>query len=528
MFLSPSPEGLQLARSVRALALGHGLEPLLLPPRPAQFLQAMVSAEVVVIDATLEKKNRALYRSVPFVFSAFDHVLVVGRSYAPLNFVARRTGGTAPYPYPETTLANGSPIPRLAPLAWRTSPLVDWTNDPVEEWIEHGMVQDRAGGVWGNDQILQWLRRQIPEILADAGPRLGILERERLLLSGDLSVLRPIFEHVSGKPPHERTAAFLSHRGGQFRDALRLGQKIRQGFGGSPKTPILIKPGALALRNEMLTELRRWMIMALLEDELRRSDELWIVESTDPDKPYRGSWWTTAELYAAAHIADKPSNDLRIRVWNPETDQVREDDTGEYRQHLWATHRDRMTHILSHARPDELMPGRRTSMRMIRWAYRLGLGWFVNRGMAPLWKTALYVLKAVLPELSRRTADMPALIQKDWMRKRANDRVFSDTFWDDLYIEPQRLEGRGEEYRPSPEDFIDSPETDMIRIRASEAAAAVARGRPAIGNIGKTEYEVSLTTAPDRYFWRHARVHIAGGLIPIPTYLVSGDLKRRN
>jgi hypothetical protein len=516
MFASSSEEGLRLARAVEALAREYGLEPRIVRPEPGLFFEAIFTAQVVVIDGSLEQENVELYRAASVVLSPFDHVLVVGRTYLPLNFVAQRKGGAPPYPYPFTTLADGSPIPYLTPLAWRSNPLVDWENDPVDEWIAANEMQDDPAGEWSNEAILRWLRIQIPDALTDPGPRLDPPQLKEMLASGDSFVMRPIYDHALQKIRRERKAAFISYRGRDFGKALRLGRKIREGFHEPPKPAIVIKPGALALQTEMLTEVRRWMIMGLLDDELRRSDELWIVESAD----YRGSWWTTAELYAAEYVAETPGERLRIRIWNPETGEVRDGEMPEYRIDLSDAHRKRMARVLSNTRPDQLSPESRVAMRMLRWGYRLGLGWLVNRKMKSFSEQHQPMLQNSLPEKLANDVDISPILQKNAMREYVNDRVFRDEFWDDLYIEPQRIGGSVADYRPSPEAFINSPEKEMIRIPGAEAAAAVARGRRAVGKIGKTKYELTLVSGPPRYFWRPVRVGIPGDLIPVPTYLV--------
>lgn len=515
MFASSSEEGVHLADAVETLAREYALEPRIVRPDAAGFREAIFTATVVVIDATIEQENLEMYRAASVVLSPFDHVLIVGRTYLPLNFLARRAGGAAPYPYPATTLADGSPIPDLAPLEWRSDPLVDWDHDPIDEWIERG-VTSSAGGTWGNDDILSWLRTQIPEILEDPGPRLEPGQFASMRTAEDTAMMRPIYEHADTKRQRERRAAFISHRGKQFRNALRLGQKLRQGFHNPPKPAIVIEPGALALGTEMLTEVRRWMIMGLLDDQLRRSDELWIVESAD----YRGSWWTAAELYAAAYVAETPAERLRIRIWNPDTDEVRDDVAGRYRIELSDAHRKRMARILTHTRPDQLSPESRVAMRMLRWGFRLGLGWLIERKMSTLMGPVEGMVKAALPEKAAEGVDVSPLREKGTLKRYVKDRVFSNEFWDDLYIEPQRIAESGGEYRPAPEAFIHSPADAMIRIPASEAAAAVMKCRPARGRLGKMKYELMLGAAPPRFFWRPVRAGIPGDLIPTPTYLV--------
>ncbi len=468
MFASSSKEGVQLASAVEALAREFGLEARIVQPDPAAFRDAIFSATVVVLDGTLEQENLELYRAAAVVLSPFDHVLIAGRTYLPLNFVAPRVGGAPRYP-----------------------------------------------GSQGNDDILPWLRVQLPEILADPGPRLEPGQFASMSKPDDASILRPIYEHSDAKRPRVRNAAFISHRGRYIEKALALGQKIRAGFHGPPRQPIVIEQGALALPTELLTEVRRWMIMGLLDDELRRSDELWIVETTD----YRGSWWTAAELYAAAYVAETPAELLRIRIWNPETDTVRDDDSGEYRIALSDAHRKRMARILTHTRPDQLSPESRVAMKMLRWGFRLGFGWLIDRKLGTLMEPVQDVVKAALPEKTAEAVDISPLREKGALRRYVNDRVFSNAFWDDLYIEPQRIAQSGE-YRPDPEAFINSPEREMIRIPATEAATAVARGRPARGKLGKKTVSLTLREAPPRFFWRPVRGRIPGNLIPTATYLV--------
>jgi hypothetical protein len=517
MFASPSADGQELATAVEALGARLGLAvTLITEPTRQSFAEAVFTATVVVIDGTLETENAPLYPAASVVLSPFLHTLIVGRTYLPLNFVAQRKGGAAPYPYGAAT-GDDPPFQRI-PVAWRNSHLIDWERDPVNLWMQEG-IRSGEEGQWGNEDIVRWLRVQIPEVLAAPGPRLTVEEYRERFLAGDGGALRPVFEDATSRLDEAKTHAFISYRSFQFRSALRLGRDLLAGrYHDGPKQPIVVKPGALALDKELLTEVRRWMIMGLLDDEMRRSDEFWIVESTNRDCPYRGSWWTTAELYAAAYVAETPEAQIRIRIWNPRTGAVRDDD-GRYRIELSDAHRRRMARLLSNTRPDQISPENRTPMRLMRFGFRVGLGGWLSRRMGAFAGEYREALASQLPSnIPAGDVDLSQITDRDALRAYVNDRVFSDEFWEDLYIEPQRVSHDDGEYCPSPEAFINSPQQAMLHIRASEAAASVRKDR--VARVENGSERLRLVQAPPRYLWSPPRGAFPGRLHELPTYVV--------
>lgn len=58
----------------------------------------------------------------------------------------------------------------------------------------------------------------------------------------------------------------------------------------------------LALRNELLPQLLRWQVLAIISDDIRSSSDFVVVQSD----AYSGSWWTQGELFTCGYTSRRP------------------------------------------------------------------------------------------------------------------------------------------------------------------------------------------------------------------------------
>ncbi|MEA2691021.1 MAG: hypothetical protein QOJ16_408 [Acidobacteriota bacterium] len=86
--------------------------------------------DAVLVDATLERENVGTYQIVTEQPNAFWHVLVVSRTYLPINFQGLRPGGAPKYPYP---------LPRMGAM----EPGPAWTNREIAEWAARQLLAIR-------------------------------------------------------------------------------------------------------------------------------------------------------------------------------------------------------------------------------------------------------------------------------------------------------------------------------------------------------------------------------------------------
>jgi hypothetical protein len=177
-----------------------------------------------------------------------DHVLVVSRTYLPVNVAPRRLGGAAIYP-----------------------------------------------GSMTDESIAAWVGRQL------TGPgavrKSPVLRRMRGALIGG-----------TGNPENssrlwEDTEVFISYRSADAAAARRLAAELSAGrhHGGRPMRTVLLEPGQLAHPEEVLSPLLRWNTLAVISDIVMACREIWVVANPD----YLASWWTQGELICRLYAGSK-------------------------------------------------------------------------------------------------------------------------------------------------------------------------------------------------------------------------------
>jgi hypothetical protein len=327
IFSPATRRGLELKAEVSKFAesIGFQLNPLSTITRE-EYFRASLCDHTVIVDASYEEGNDEIYRIVSVLPSLLDHVLIVSRTYLPLNFVPSDFGGVPKYP-----------------------------------------------NALDNNTILKWLRGQLLH-RRDAPPEPRLSPEELTNLVDNPSpyhkLLSSAFERRAKKGEGQRRI-FLSYRGDYYDEVRRLESRIlSHDFSGYESASIrIVEPGEFALDNELLSEGRRWMVMGLLDDELRATDEVWVYRTND----YLQSWWTLGELVAVAYIREGEKKSPKIRVYDPVAGNLR-DDNGTYQVQLTEQHRRRLARLFSNTRPDTMGPESRKPIKWQRRIFKLGLG----------------------------------------------------------------------------------------------------------------------------------------------------------
>ncbi len=183
-----------------------------------------------------------------------DQILVVSRTYLPINFPGLRQGGAPSYPRSFT-----------------------------------------------NDDILHWLEPQLVE-LSKTQPR------KKLGLIGYFGAVSTSLDRANDIRRQEGQI-FISYRSHSFQEVGLLARRLAGGeFHSEPKTVRIVPPGALAYENELLTAHRRWMLQVTLEYWISAAEEVWIYHTDD----YFGSWWTLGEIVHILNSAKDPSAKIRL------------------------------------------------------------------------------------------------------------------------------------------------------------------------------------------------------------------------
>ncbi|HEX2206073.1 MAG TPA: hypothetical protein VHG93_00205 [Longimicrobium sp.] len=280
-FATRSEEGERLLERFIPLAaeMGFDVEPHR-DSDPVEYVSLCTSAEVVVLDATVETERRHNYHfAVPL---ALEHVLVVSRTPLPLNFYGLRED----IPDTDRTLLRGTPL---------------------------------YPGRLDNEQILRWLGA----VLHDVRPHLPRPRGQR----GWWGTMRRGYRESWDALDRRRRDSgqiFISYRSSDEKGVAALAERIRHPGSGFHDAPRVVRwfPSGL-LSRELMPEQRRWQILSSIDRFIGPAEELWVYESAE----YYDSWWTLGELatlgyrFANGYRGARPP---RLRIYDPDADRVRD------------------------------------------------------------------------------------------------------------------------------------------------------------------------------------------------------------
>lgn len=265
---------------------------------PTDFVQACISDDVVILDASIEDGHNYDI-AIP---QGLDHVLVVGRTYLPLNFYGLREGGTPDYP----------------------SPLFQ-----------------------SNQEIIAWLRIQLADMLphlprsADSKNFLGhFFEQNRSL-------------KVNTERRKAAGQIFISYRSRYYAAVKNLQLAIEQ----NGRTVFCLPPGKLVYENEVLSEMRHWQLVSSIDWPIAAAEEVWVYNTND----YLHSWWTQAELVTLTY---RYATEAKVRIVDPSSNRFHNAPAG-YFPKLSEEQRDRMARWYANCDPAEMGPESMMVWRML-------------------------------------------------------------------------------------------------------------------------------------------------------------------
>jgi hypothetical protein len=247
---------------------------------PADYAAACWNRDVVVLDATRERKGEHNYEVI--MPTALDHVLAVSRNYLPLNFSVLRDSIFDPQ---SKTLLYAAPF---------------------------------YPGTQSNGKLIRWLELQ----LNDLKPRLPRPKDERGMFGATLRGGPRTYDLVD-QMRHRDGQVFISYRSTDSDHVAALTRRIEAGefHGGQPKAARYFPPALLS--DELATEQRRWQILSMIDRFIGPADEVWVYES----ESYYDSWWTLGELATLAHrreVGYRGQPPPALKIFSPKEDRVRD------------------------------------------------------------------------------------------------------------------------------------------------------------------------------------------------------------
>ena len=233
----------------------------------AGFLISLFRDDAVIVDCTIPEdlKDLSVYPILVAQINMLDHVLVVSETELPINLKPLRL------PYLTCSKANEG-IEKMSIAEW-----LNYNLDEIKVEI------DREGR--SSNRINVSSVRELSGHKADM-ERIQSLAMERtkkrVKEDGKKNILisyrsRYFFKDING-------------------NEIPLKDRIHPKNYTDDYKLHIFEPQSLCSGDEILTPMRRWMLVGMLDDRIRLMDEVWIYYTPD----YFESWWTISELVAVA------------------------------------------------------------------------------------------------------------------------------------------------------------------------------------------------------------------------------------
>ncbi|HRI62073.1 MAG TPA: hypothetical protein PK228_20175 [Saprospiraceae bacterium] len=282
-----SEQGINLKGKVERFCQSMAIDFTPMPPSAVtDYQQLCFSRSFVVVDVSMEGNYHQIYDILSHDFR-INHVLFVSRTYAPENIFNLHRGGIPPYPF----LHNA----------------------------------DSEDLQWDNEDIINYIKTAIGNVLEmpDQTRITGKMGYRHYNEAVD-KILTASYNHQREVNARKKRI-FISYRSKYYNEANKLVAELRaKKWHAGDVDVILLRPGELTYENELLTEVRRWQIIGVLEDLIREAQELWVLESGD----YLKSWWTVGELICSGYatyiynLGEGWTSGPEIKAYNSQQQQL--------------------------------------------------------------------------------------------------------------------------------------------------------------------------------------------------------------
>lgn len=322
-----------LAEGIKDIANKYNLEFELVtikkdanPLQQQQFLYAVHVSDIVVVDCTIpsDVNDGGVYPALTAQVNILNHVIVVSENNLPLNI---------------------TPLRGVFPQKDGERYTIEHILKELPEQIEQSLKEDTYSRI-PEDVINDFLKYQ--------------KEMEEMLVAS-LEMRR--------RRKHKKTSVMISYRNSHSEEVEKFksiivgtdpsskNERHRLGCNGDYELKVL-PPASLCGADEAHTPMRRWMLVGLLEDHIREVDEVWVYESRDANGEidYTKSWWTIAEMIMVTNINYGSTKKIKVKVYNPITQQFYETAPRQYIVNITEAQHKRLARYLSNTRPDTMGP----------------------------------------------------------------------------------------------------------------------------------------------------------------------------
>jgi len=255
--------------------------------RTEDCIKSCHNDDLVIFDGSIEGKNNEInnYVLANALQYPLDHVLIVSRTYLPINIRTNRGGGFPSY----------------------------------------------KQQIISNDKILEWLGNELSQINFHQ-----LRNRETKGFKKAPEYIKAC-RHKHNKIKSKECAVFISFRTKYAQkdndsdlkySVSELADRIENGFYGEPKTVKYLDNGSLVFNTELLTQWKAWQLLCIIGKEyIAHCDEMWIYATDD----YLNSWWTLGEQILFAYCVQKNAESgtpdscaKKLKIYYPKEDRIEE------------------------------------------------------------------------------------------------------------------------------------------------------------------------------------------------------------
>lgn len=502
-----------LAEGIKDIANKYNLEFELVtikkdvnPLQQQQFLYAVHVSDIVVVDCTIpsDVNDGGVYPALTAQVNILNHVIVVSENNLPLNI---------------------TPLRGVFPQKDGERYTIEHILKELPEQIEQSLKEDTYSRIL-EDMINDFLKYQ--------------KEMEEMLVAS-LEMRR--------RRKHKKTSVMISYRNSHSEEVEKFKSIIvgtdpsskkerhRLGCNGDYELKVL-PPASLCGAEEAHTPMRRWMLVGLLEDHIREVDEVWVYESRDANGEidYTKSWWTIAEMILVANINYGNTKKIRVKVYNPITQQFYETAPRQYIVNITEAQHKRLARYLSNTRPDTMGPeclAQVKQLKMIAKLMRYSTEEMKRQMLDNLRANFELSVPKTLEEDERKQMidDMIKMYSdSDEIERYANDDVFKEEFWNDISYQTAEATSCFVNGCIDVDEFMSIPMDEITGHSLDDFVKASLKNGGAI-NLGSwihpLKYKVTKANI-DRYLWLATRMGKptikdgnAPGLERIPIYNIT-------
>lgn len=502
-----------LAEGIKDIANKYNLEFELVtikkdvnPLQQQQFLYAVHVSDIVVVDCTIpsDVNDGGVYPALTAQVNILNHVIVVSENNLPLNI---------------------TPLRGVFPQKDGERYTIEHILKELPEQIEQSLKEDTYSRIL-EDMINDFLKYQ--------------KEMEEMLVAS-LEMRR--------RRKHKKNSVMISYRNSHSEEVEKFksiivgtdpsskNERHRLGCNGDYDLKVL-PPASLCGAEEAHTPMRRWMLVGLLEDHIREVDEVWVYESRDANGEidYTKSWWTIAEMILVANINYGNTKKIRVKVYNPITQQFYETAPRQYIVNITEAQHKRLARYLSNTRPDTMGPeclAQVKQLKMIAKLMRYSTEEMKRQMLDNLRANFELSVPKTLEEDERKQMidDMIKMYSdSDEIERYANDDVFKEEFWNDISYQTAEATSCFVNGCIDVDEFMSIPMDEITGHSLDDFVKASLKNGGAI-NLGSwihpLKYKVTKANI-DRYLWLATRMGKptikdgnAPGLERIPIYNIT-------